>query len=152
MKEVKLTPDTGTAPMLMGRTAVMDETAAMGDAASAGNQTDVVAGNSGREISGAELARIPGWDQTLVQKASVRLLESKSPTHYYASIHAADDRIIRAWRLRVPAALQRWDKLLESELIKSHGLQSNLAILVQHRYLLSRADADKQVRSFLVPG
>lgn len=51
-----------------------------------------------------------------------------------------------------PAALQRWDKLLESELIKSHGLQSNLAILVQHRYLLSRADADKQVRSFLVPG
>lgn len=132
----------------MNKLTVDTETGISPVAASAALEIDANVAVGG---ASAGLARIPDWNPVLVQEASARLLERKASPHYYASIHAADDCIIRAWRLRVPAACKRWDKLLESELISSNGLPGNLAILVQHCYLISRAEADKQVRSFLVP-
>lgn len=54
-----------------------------------------------------------------------------------------------SWQKRIGAAHKVWSKLSESELKKSAGEPGKLAELVQERYSVSRADADKQVKNFI---
>lgn len=53
------------------------------------------------------------------------------------------------WKERVGAAKVMWAKLTDDELLRSKGELEQLAGLVQQRYAVSRAAADKQVADFL---
>lgn len=53
------------------------------------------------------------------------------------------------WEQQVGAAKIVWGKLTDDELLKSEGHLQKLAGLVQERYAISRAEADKQVKAFI---
>ncbi|QDQ29192.1 general stress protein CsbD [Chitinimonas arctica] len=52
------------------------------------------------------------------------------------------------WQKQMRAAKITWHKLTDSELLRSEGQSQKLAGLVQERYAIPRAEADKQVASF----
>lgn len=53
------------------------------------------------------------------------------------------------WQSQIQAAKSHWNKISESELIKSEGIETRLADLVQQRYSLTQDVARKQVKSFI---
>lgn len=53
------------------------------------------------------------------------------------------------WPQQVKAAKSQWGKLSEAEILKSDGNPKQLSSLVQQRYDISQAVAEKQVNSFL---
>lgn len=53
------------------------------------------------------------------------------------------------WSAHIKSAKNTWNKLNEDELLKSDGDFKKLSILVQQRYSISIADAEKQVHQFL---
>lgn len=56
---------------------------------------------------------------------------------------------IRArWRQQIADAKGAWGKLTENELLKSEGHQQKLSELVRGRYVISRHEADRQVKRF----
>jgi hypothetical protein len=55
----------------------------------------------------------------------------------------------RDWKDRIEAARLAWSRLDDSELLGSDGDASRLARLLEQRYAMSRADAEKQVADFL---
>ncbi len=58
------------------------------------------------------------------------------------------DEIKGVWKQQVGAAKIAWGKLTEDELLQVQGRRDRLAGLVQERYGLARADADRQVKEF----
>ena len=52
------------------------------------------------------------------------------------------------WKQQVGAAKLAWGKLTEDELLTLEGQQQKLAGLIQERYALSLAEAQKQVNQF----
>lgn len=58
------------------------------------------------------------------------------------------DQIQDLWKQQVGAAKTAWAKLTEDELLRLEGHRQKLAGLIQERYALSRAEADKQVARF----
>lgn len=58
------------------------------------------------------------------------------------------DQIQGLWKQQVGAAKTTWAKLTEDELLSLEGHRQKLAGLIQQRYALSRAEADKQVARF----
>jgi uncharacterized protein YjbJ (UPF0337 family) len=59
------------------------------------------------------------------------------------------DQIQGLWKQQVGAAKTVWAKLTEDELLRLEGHRQKLAGLIQERYALGRAEADKQVARFL---
>ena len=53
------------------------------------------------------------------------------------------------WELQISAAKVAWNKLTETELIKSEGQEQKLSGLVKERYAVSHDEANKQVKAFL---
>lgn len=53
------------------------------------------------------------------------------------------------WEQQVGAAKVTWGKLTDDELLQSEGHLQKLSGLVQERYAISRAEADKQVKAFI---
>jgi hypothetical protein len=53
------------------------------------------------------------------------------------------------WPSQIQAAKSNWNKISESELIQSGGIETKLADLVQQRYSISQDVARKQVKSFI---
>jgi uncharacterized protein YjbJ (UPF0337 family) len=53
------------------------------------------------------------------------------------------------WKQHVGSAKIAWGKLTEDELLKSEGHAQRLTGLVQERYAITHAEADKQVKSFI---
>lgn len=63
------------------------------------------------------------------------------------AMHGVEE--IRAkWKQQVADAKSAWGKLTENELLKSEGHKQKLADLVRGRYVISRFEADKQVKRF----
>lgn len=62
---------------------------------------------------------------------------------------APKDAFNGKWQSQIQAAKSNWNKISESELVKSGGVETKLAELVQQRYLLSQDVARKQVKSFI---
>ncbi len=62
---------------------------------------------------------------------------------------AKTDAIHNKWQSQVKAAKSNWNKISAAELLKSNGTEVNLTELVQHRYALSKNDANKQVKIFI---
>jgi len=58
------------------------------------------------------------------------------------------DEIKGVWKQQVGAAKISLGKLTEDELLQVQGRRDRLAGLVQERYGLARADADRQVKEF----
>lgn len=58
------------------------------------------------------------------------------------------DALKGQWKQQVGAAKIAWGKLTEDELLRLEGHQEKLAGLVQERYAVTRAEADKQVKTF----
>lgn len=52
------------------------------------------------------------------------------------------------WKQQVGAAKAMWGKITEDELLKIEGEQQKLTGLIQQRYAISQAEAQKQVTSF----
>jgi uncharacterized protein YjbJ (UPF0337 family) len=52
------------------------------------------------------------------------------------------------WKQQLGAAKTAWARLTDDELLRLEGNQERLAGLVQERYALSRAEADRQVERF----
>jgi uncharacterized protein YjbJ (UPF0337 family) len=52
------------------------------------------------------------------------------------------------WKTKVNGAKQQWSKLQQEELLATAGNNDQLSSLVQKRYSMSKADADKQVEAF----
>ncbi|HYC76868.1 MAG TPA: CsbD family protein [Planctomycetota bacterium] len=59
------------------------------------------------------------------------------------------DVIAGKWKQAVGKAKQKWGKLTDDELDRSEGRAEQLAGLVQERYGKARAEAEKEVRTFL---
>lgn len=53
------------------------------------------------------------------------------------------------WNSHLKAAKNTWNKLNEDEILKSGGDLKKLSALIQQRYSISIADAEKQVHEFL---
>jgi hypothetical protein len=53
------------------------------------------------------------------------------------------------WQSQIQAAKSNWNKISESELIQSGGIETKLADLVQQRYSISQDVARKQVKTFI---
>jgi hypothetical protein len=62
---------------------------------------------------------------------------------------AKKDAFNGKWPSQIKAAKSNWNKISESELIKSNGTEINLTELVQQRYAVSKDVANKQVKSFI---
>ncbi|HXN10468.1 MAG TPA: CsbD family protein [Steroidobacteraceae bacterium] len=58
------------------------------------------------------------------------------------------DEIKGLWKQQLGAAKIAWGKLTEDELLQVQGRHDKLAGLVQERYGVARADADRQVKEF----
>ena len=58
------------------------------------------------------------------------------------------DQVQGLWKQQVGAAKLAWGKLTEDELLTLEGQQQKLAGLIQERYALSLAEAQKQVNQF----
>lgn len=58
------------------------------------------------------------------------------------------DQIRGLWKQQVGAAKIAWAKLSEDELLKLDGHRERLVGLIQQRYALTRAEADRQIRNF----
>ncbi|MFT5781780.1 MAG: hypothetical protein ACI9EB_001150 [Pseudomonas sp.] len=52
------------------------------------------------------------------------------------------------WKQQVGSAKVTWGKLTEDELLQSEGHAEKLTGLVEERYAISHAEAEKQVKSF----
>jgi hypothetical protein len=62
---------------------------------------------------------------------------------------AKKDAFNGKWQSQIQAAKSNWNKISESELVQSGGVETKLADLVQQRYSLSQDVARKQVKSFI---
>lgn len=62
---------------------------------------------------------------------------------------ARKDAFNGKWPSQIKAAKSNWNKISESELLKSNGTEINLTELVQQRYSVSKDVANKQVKSFI---
>ncbi len=58
------------------------------------------------------------------------------------------DELKSLWKQQVSAAMKTWSKLTEDELQNIEGRTHKLIDLVQARYVITREESDKQVRSF----
>ena len=52
------------------------------------------------------------------------------------------------WKAKINGAKQQWSKLQQEELVATAGDSDQLSSLVQKRYSMNTADADKQVEAF----
>ena len=52
------------------------------------------------------------------------------------------------WKAKVGSAKQQWSKLQQDELVDCCGNSDQLSTLIQKRYSVNKADADKQVKEF----
>lgn len=63
------------------------------------------------------------------------------------AMHGVEE--IRAkWKQQIADAKGAWGKLTEYELLKSEGHKQKLSDLVRGRYVISRHEADRQVKRF----
>jgi uncharacterized protein YjbJ (UPF0337 family) len=58
------------------------------------------------------------------------------------------DAVKAQWQQQIGAAKVAWGKLTEDELLKLEGHEQKLAGLIQERYVVTRDEADKQVKAF----
>lgn len=73
--------------------------------------------------------------------------QQAQPQQYQSS--PTVDNFKGKWEQQVGAAKVVWGKLTDDELLQSEGHVQKLAGLVQERYAISRAEADKQVKAFI---
>jgi uncharacterized protein YjbJ (UPF0337 family) len=58
------------------------------------------------------------------------------------------DEIKGRWKRHVGAAKIAWGELTEDEILKVEGREDKLAGVIQQRYAVTRAEADRQVKEF----
>jgi uncharacterized protein YjbJ (UPF0337 family) len=56
------------------------------------------------------------------------------------------------WKQQVGKAKLMWGKLTEDELLAAEGRQEKLVGLIQERYAITKAEAEKQVKEFFSKG
>jgi uncharacterized protein YjbJ (UPF0337 family) len=52
------------------------------------------------------------------------------------------------WKVKINSAKHQWNKLLQDELVTTEGRADRISELVQKRYSVNKAEADKQVAEF----
>lgn len=60
----------------------------------------------------------------------------------------SSDEVKGKWKQQVGKAKLMWGNLTEDELLAAEGRQEKLAGLIQERYGVTKAEAEKQVKEF----
>lgn len=105
------------------------------------NETQAKTGKDGVAVAATEtnpMAKAVAADKAKIADATQKPAEA-----------VQKDAFNGKWNNQIKAAKNNWNKLSESELLKSGGVETNLTELVQQRYSLSRDVASKQVKSFI---
>ncbi len=92
---------------------------------------------------------LPSAATPLRESATVSWLTTKSVEHSMPELEPSVTAVHVNWSQHVGAAKLAWNRLSESELLKSEGNEHKLAVMVQEHYFISNAEASKRVRTFL---
>lgn len=95
---------------------------------------------------------LPSAATPLRESATVAWLTAKSVDHSTPEVEPSVTHVTAVngnWSQHVGAAKLAWNRLSESELLKSEGNEQKLAVMVEEHYFISNAEASKRVRTFL---
>ncbi len=98
---------------------------------------------------------LPSSSTPFRESATVSWLTAKSADHSMPALEPSVTNVTNVttvnanWSQQVGAAKLAWNRLSESELLKSEGNEHKLAVMVEEHYFISNAEASKRVRTFL---
>ncbi|MDH4396508.1 MAG: hypothetical protein QE278_12585 [Limnobacter sp.] len=65
-----------------------------------------------------------------------------------SDVEVAERPTTEQWKVKMTSAKHQWTKLQQDELLATEGRSERISELVQRRYSVSKAEADKQVADF----
>ena len=83
------------------------------------------------------------------KSASAENIQSTHVMTKEANDQTTSPSTLELWKTKLNKAKQHWSKLQQDELIATEGSSELLSGLVQKRYSMNKAQADKQVEEFL---